>query len=129
LEAARGRQVVVEVFPADLANNILDSFSWSFGILEQECGRAEFYGIETSSPISTFVVNSQTELADGAATITALNPKQKELAWIENTRISNITLLYRNDGSGKWVNARGPNGSSLEFFDDVRLPVFDCQIQ
>jgi hypothetical protein len=109
------------VFTTDLAGNRASSpYSWTFGVQEQQCGQAEFYGIETNID-SAFVVNSFATLIDGALNITAYNPDHAELSWVENTRISNIDLLYRKSGSNAWQPALDINGKAAAFYDDVRL--------
>ena len=94
-------------------------FSWTFGVQEHICGQAEFYGIETSSVASAFIVNAQTPLASGF-TVTAYNPTHEDLSWIENTRIKSITLLYRKVGSSNWLVALDIKGNPAAFYDDVR---------
>jgi hypothetical protein len=120
-EAARGEQVTISVFTTDLAGNRASSpFSWTFGVQEPECGRAEFYGINTTIN-SALVFNSSTLLVDGAAKITAYNPNHKELSWVHNTRIETIDLLYRKSGFNDWLPALDMNGNPAAFYDDVRI--------
>jgi hypothetical protein len=109
----------VSLIASDFAGNALKSFSWSFGVEEFECGKAEFYGIETNSVAPTFIVNSLTQLSNGVLAVPAYNPAHKELSWIENTRIEAITLLYRKSGSSAWLTALDASGIPAEFFDDV----------
>ncbi len=107
----------MSVAVTDLAANTLKKVSWTFGVQEPQCGQAEFYGLE-SSLASAFVINAQTSLTNGVL-MAAYNPVRSELSWVENTRIKNITLLYRKTGSGKWLVAKDMTGLPAEFFDDV----------
>ena len=83
------------------------------------CGQAEFYGIDTNSKGSAYVVNAMTPLVNNAITISAYNPTHKELSWVENTRIEQIDLLYRNHGSSSWAPALDVNANHAAFYDDV----------
>ena len=91
------------------------------------CGQAEFYGMEASTnTASAFIVNVFTSLTNGVIDVNAYNPKHKELSWVQNTRIKNITLEYRKSGSRQWSDALDVNGNPAEFFDDVRAYMFHC---
>ena len=117
---ALGSQATISVLAADFNGNFDDApFSWTFGVQESSCGQAEFYDLETSSLAAPLVINSATPMTDGRVTVTAYNPSHKELSWVQNTRIKNITLMYRASGSSKLQPALDVNGSPAEFFDDV----------
>jgi hypothetical protein len=114
----------VAVFIIDLADNTLATpFSWTFGVQEPPCGRAEFSGLSVSSAASAFGVNSATPLVDGVISIAAYNPTHKDLSWVQNTRIEKIDLLYRKLGSSPWQPALDINGDPAAFYDDVRVRV------
>ena len=105
---------------SDFTGNFHDNpFSWSFGVHEGPCGHAEFYGLDASNLGSTLILNSLTPLVEGTVNITAYNPTHKEQSWVQNTRIKNITLMYRKEGSSVLVPALDVKGYPLEFFDDV----------
>jgi hypothetical protein len=99
----------------------MKSFSWTVGVQEPECGQAEFYGLDTTSGVSAFVVNSRTPLANGVMNVSAYNPKHKELSWVQNTRINKIDLLYRKSATVSWLPALNGNGDPAEFYDDVSV--------
>jgi hypothetical protein len=108
----------VSVSVTDLAGNTINPYSWTFGVQEPECGQAEFYGLESSNTVPFLFVNSQTSIKSGAL-VAAYNPFHKELSWLENTRIKNITLLHRKTGAANWLVALDTKGFPAEFFDDV----------
>ncbi len=115
-----GSQATVSIWATDITGNFNDdALVWSFGVQEQLCGEAEFYGLDASNLGSTLVLNSLTPLVEGTVNITAYNPTHKEQSWVQNTRIKNITLMYRKAGSSALLPALDVKGYPVEFFDDV----------
>ncbi len=115
-----GSQATVSIWATDVTGNFNDDpLSWTFGVHEGSCGHAEFYGLDASNLGSTLILNSLTPLAEGTVNITAYNPTHKEQSWVQNTRIKNITLMYRKEGSNVLLPALDVSGTPLEFYDDV----------
>jgi hypothetical protein len=109
----------------DMAGNPVEApFSWTFGVLDQPCGTAEFYSLDSKRITNPgYVVNAMTPLIDGALSVMAYNPQHGELSWLQNTRIEHIDLLYRKISSLSWQPALDINGNAAEFFDDVGVVV------
>ncbi len=114
--------MTVFVLTSDLAGNMHSSpISWTFGVHEQPCGQAEFYGDGVAGTRKAFVINTKTVTSDGVLPVTAYNPNHKQLSWVENRRIKAIDLLYRPSGTQDWLAAKDVNGNQAAFYDDVSL--------
>jgi hypothetical protein len=113
-----GKTMKVSLQPiVDLVGNVnSDGFSWSFIVVEPDCGRAEFFG---NMALGVHYLNSASVLDEGVL-VTAHNPDQLTSTWASNPRINDIALVYRKANTVGWTRAADTKGAPAVFKDSVR---------